>query len=49
MAIFLCAYGTAIVTNYGPSELAAERIFYALQVHGLYEKNDHLKNIFRCI
>ena len=33
MATFVCAHGTAIVTNHGPSELVAERIkfFYALR------------------
>ena len=33
MATLVCAHGTAIVTNHGPSELVAERIkfFYALR------------------
>ena len=32
IATLVCAHGTAILTNCGPSELVAERIFYALQV-----------------
>ena len=32
MATLVCAHGTAILTNHGPSELVEERIFYALQV-----------------
>ena len=48
MATVVCAHGTATLTNRGPSELVEECIFYALQ-HGVYKKNDRLKNIFRCI
>ena len=32
MATLVCAYGTVILTNRGPSELVEERIFYALQI-----------------
>ena len=32
MATLVCAHGTAILANRGPSELVAECIFYALQV-----------------
>ena len=32
MATLVCAHGTTILTNCGPPELAAEGIFYALQV-----------------
>ena len=32
MATLVCAHGTAILTNRGPSKLVAECIFYALQV-----------------
>ena len=32
MATLVCAHGTAILTNHGPSELVEKRIFYALQV-----------------
>ncbi|MCG8623587.1 MAG: hypothetical protein MJE68_16545 [Proteobacteria bacterium] len=53
MATLVCARGTAILTNHGPSELVEVVIFYALQVRTwiihVYKKNDRLKNIFRCI
>ena len=32
IASLVCAHGTAIVTNRGPYEFVAERIFCALQV-----------------
>ena len=32
LATLVCAHGTAILTNRGPSELVEERIFYAIQV-----------------
>ena len=46
MATLVCAHGTAILTNCESSELVEERIRLG---HGLYKKNDRLKNIFRCI
>ena len=46
------AHSTAILTNRGPCELVAGRIFYTLQIRTrtiIYKKNDRLKIIFRCI
>ena len=39
MATFVCAHGTAILTDHGPSELVAERIFMPSRLgYGLYKK-----------
>ena len=44
MATFVCAHGTAILTNRGASELVEEHIFYALQVRiRTIRKKKHLK------